>query len=196
MLAEAKARQIQTGVAYEEEMRKSGVQPTCRKGCSNCCSHPFLITVSEGILLYRWLVEHGKWNRSLRQHLEETKDKTLGLSFDVWLMANIPCPLLQQDTQTCGAYEGRPLHCRVTFSSGSEDLCHPHQLGVNTPLVPNADTIVNYTQEMRDLLKKLGVYGSLMPLSSAVLLGETIDTGKLTLEESDREYLRGLHGGF
>ena len=196
MLAEAKARQIQTGATFESEMRKSGVQPTCRKGCASCCHHPFLVTISEGILLYRWLAEHGHWNRALKQRIEETKDKTQGLSFDTWLMANIPCPLLKQDSQECLAYEARPLHCRVTFSAGDPELCEAHQLGPATPLVNNAETIINFTQEMRALLKKLGVFGSLMPIGSALLLAETIDTGKLPLEESDREYLRGLHGGF
>lgn len=196
MIAESKARQVQTGMAFETEMRKAGVRPTCLKGCAHCCHHPFLITISEGLILYRWLSEHGKWTRQLKDRIEDVKDKTLGLTFDVWLMANIACPLLQPDTQECTAYEARPLHCQVTFSMGDPAMCQAHQLGPATPLVSNADTIINHTQEMKGLLKKVGVFGSLMPISSALLLAEAVDTGKIPLEESDREYLRGLHGGF
>lgn len=195
VIAETKATQSTTATAFDSAIRHHNIKVSCRKGCSNCCHHPFLITISEGILLYRWLTDNGRWNRQLKQRIEEVKDKTTGLDFNVWLMSNIACPLLNQETKECTAYGARPLHCRVTYSTGDPDLCRPHDLGPATPMVQNVETIVNFTKGVRDLLKKVGVFGSLMPLAYALLLAESIDTGKLPLDEADRQYLRGLYGG-
>jgi nanoRNase/pAp phosphatase (c-di-AMP/oligoRNAs hydrolase) len=61
-------------------------------------------------------------------------------------------------------------------------------------MVPNVSTVVQYTKEARNFLKRVGVFGSLMPLAEALLMGEEIDTGKLTIEESDQQHTRNLHG--
>ena len=44
---------------------------TCRAGCAWCCHHPVLISVLEGIGLYRWLQKKGKWNDKLKAKLRE-----------------------------------------------------------------------------------------------------------------------------
>jgi Fe-S-cluster containining protein len=194
VLSDTQVMQTQTGLEFEIGLKKANVKTSCKSGCSACCHHPFLITVSEGILLYRWLVENGQWSKQVRQRAEEVRGKTTGLSFEVWLMSNIPCPLLDPTTNQCTAYAGRPLHCRVTFSTGDPAECHPHRLGVTTPMVPNVSTVVQYTKEARNFLKRVGVFGSLMPLAEALLMGEEIDTGKLTIEESDQQHTRNLHG--
>lgn len=194
VLNESKSLQTQVGQEFEGALRQARVSTSCRKGCSNCCYHPFLVTINEGVLLYRWLVEKGQWSRQVRVRAEEVRSKTMGLGFEVWLASNIACPLLNLSTNECTAYGGRPMHCRVTFSTGDAELCHPHRLGAETPLVPNTETVVQFTNEMRALLKRLGMFGTLMPLAEALLLGEAIDTGKLPFEESDLQHVRDLHG--
>jgi Fe-S-cluster containining protein len=191
-IGDIKAMQTQMGAAFESALRTASVQPICKSGCSNCCSHPFLISIAEGVLLYRALVSNRTWTK-VRKRVEETRELTLGLNFEVWLMSNIQCPVLREN-RTCGAYDSRPLHCRVTYSTGDSDLCHPHMLGAGTPLIDNADTVVQFSKEVRTVLKKIGAHGTLMPLAEALLLGEMIDTGKLPVEESDLQFARDLYG--
>lgn len=188
-VADAKALQAQTGLEFEQKVRNQG-PVSCKTGCANCCHHPFLITLVEGILLYRWLSAHGRWSPSLRKRVERTRDKTLGLSFEVWLLGNIPCPLLEE--RKCVAYEARPLHCRATFSTGDPVMCHPHELGMQTGLVPNTEEIVTYNSKLRSLLRRVGVIAPLMPLAESVLLGEAIELGNIEMEDADIQHAKDL----
>lgn len=193
-IAEVKAQQIETDQRYHRSMVTGQVKSTCSKGCSHCCHHPFLVSVAEGVLLYRWLHTQGRWTSVLRKCVEEARDKVLGLSFDMWLLSAIPCPLLQDDQ--CSAYEARPLRCRITYSVGDPSMCRPNELGVATPLLANADFLIGFSQRSQAALKKAGAKeGQLMPLAEALLLGEAVDTCKLDLGASDTKYLRDLvHG--
>jgi|SRR5215467_2104461 len=192
-IAEIKALQIEADQRYHRSMVTGDVRTTCKRKCHHCCHHPFLISVAEGVLLYRWLHEHGQWT-ALRKRIEETRDKVLGLSFDVWLLSDLPCPLLRDSE--CSAYEARPLRCRITYSIGDPDLCRPNELGVATPILPNADFIIGFSQRSQAALKRAGVKsGNLMPVAEALLLGEAIGTGKLEISDSDSQHLKDLiHG--
>jgi len=194
-LADVKALQIKTGQQYMMDLRQANTITTCRKGCSHCCSHPFLISIAEGVLLYRWLHENNRWTSALRRQLVETRDKVLGMSFDAWLLSSIPCPVLNESGE-CSAYGARPLRCRVTYSMGDPGLCRPNQLGPKTPFVNNADIIIEFARASLAVLKKAGVRdGSLMPLPEAVLLGEAIETGKLDIKEAALQHLKDLMNG-
>jgi len=187
--AEVRALQVQVGSDFERQVQQE--RPvSCKVGCANCCHHPFLITLPEGLLLYRSLADHGLWTASMRKRIEQTRDKTLGLDFRVWLLSNLPCPLLVDNK--CSAYADRPLHCRATFSKGRPEMCHPHELGSGSGLVHNAEVIVEYNSKVRALFKRIRVTGSLMPLSEAVLLGEAIDSGVLEIEDAGVQHARDL----
>ena len=191
VLADVKALQAQVGSAFENDLRQRDVEVSCHKGCSNCCHHPFLVTVAEGVLLYRWLAAHGRWTSAMKQRVEAARHKTLGLSFQVWLLSNIPCPLLED--RQCSAYAARPTHCRTTFSVGDPTLCHPHALDRALGFVSNLKVIQEFTAEVQTSLKKLGAHGPLMPLAEALLLGEAIDTNRLPIEDSTTQHLRDLN---
>lgn len=189
--AEVKALQAQASAGFEGGLRHKGAQVSCRKGCSNCCHHPFLITVAEGVLLYRWLAAHGRWSPSTRTRIEEARDKTLGLSFHVWLMSNLACPILEDGK--CLAYDARPTHCRTTYSMGDPAMCHPHGLGMGEGFIQNLEAIQDFTQDVQAVLKRVGAAGPLMPLAEAVLLGEAIDSGRLDIEDATVQHARDLH---
>lgn len=193
-IAEVKALQIEADQRYHRSMVTGDVRTSCRKGCAHCCYHPFLISIAEGVLLYRWLVETGQWTSDLRRRVEEVRSRVLGLAFDVWLLSETPCPLLKDNL--CLAYEGRPLRCRTMYSVGLPEMCRPAELGVVTALLPNADFLIGFGLRTQAVLQKAGVpEGRLMPLAEALLLGEGIDNGKLELSESDAQHLRDLiHG--
>jgi Fe-S-cluster containining protein len=172
---------------FEQRLRATGMTLSCKRGCANCCRHPFLISIAEGLLLYRWLAAHGRWS-SIRKRVVQARDTTINLAFEVWCLANLPCPLLENEQ--CLAYEARPLHCRATFAMNDPQMCHPHELRFATNLIPNIETVVNYNSKVRSLLKRVGVRAPLMPLAEAVLLGEAIDTGAIEIEDTDLEHTK------
>ena len=190
VVAEAMATQIRSSQEHELQLGRNHVF-SCRAGCSYCCHHPFLITIVEGLLLYRGLSSKGRWTPSLKKRVKEARDKTLGLAFDVWLLSNMPCPLLDEN-KLCSAYESRPLHCRTTFSNGNPAFCHPHELGEGTGLLPNVNVVSDFNGRVQTLLRRIKIPGPLMPLSEAVLIGEAIATGELSIEESALQLVKDM----
>lgn len=194
-MASVKALQIKTAQDYEVRLRLDLTPTTCTKACTSCCSHPFLISIAEGVLLYRSLQASHKWTHILRRKLIETRNMVLGIAFDAWLLSNIECPLLEA-SGLCSAYEARPLRCRVTYSTGNPALCRPNALGARTPLVANADVVIEFARKSLEALKLAGVNdSSLMPLAEALLLGEAVDTGKLDVKDVELQYFKDLVNG-
>jgi len=190
-LTEIKAFQTQAGFEYERKLRQDEVLFSCRKGCHYCCHYPFLITVAEGILLHRDLASRGHWTPSLQKALEEHREKTLGLSIEVWLLTNIPCPLLEDGM--CAAYSIRPLHCRATFSVGDPEMCHPHSLGNSTMLIPSSEVVVEYCETLLARLRRIEMLEALMPLSEAVLLGASLEMGSLEINDLRFQYTKDFY---
>jgi len=190
-LADVKAIQIKMAQDYELQLRLGSDPISCKKGCAACCSHPFLISIAEGVLLYRWLQEKSRWTSALRRKLIETREMTRGVAFEVWLLSDIPCPLLD-DAKRCSVYGVRPLRCRVMYSIGDPSLCQPNALGPGTPLAPDvAETMLTFARASLEILKKAGVKSSsLMPLAEALILGEAVETGKLDIKEATLQHLR------
>lgn len=188
VVADVYGLQVQMAQTHLHKAQFDGTVVSCRVKCDNCCHHPFLITLAEGVLLYRKLAASGKWTPTFRKRVEEHRSKTLGASFEIWLRSNLPCPLL--DNHKCSAYDFRPFHCRVTYSTGHPSLCHPHDLSAGTPLVSNTDDIVMFNRQVTAWLKRVGNAGTLMPLSAAVLLGEALEMGSLSIEDADLQLTR------
>lgn len=186
----SQVKHLRTKMAGELEIEvRTSKQMTCKKGCSNCCYHPVLITALEGALLYQGLVRKGKWSSHLRTRLEEHMNKTKDLAFEVWFLSVIPCPLLNETTKECTAYAVRPYQCRATYSIGEAADCHPHNIA-KSGLLNRQKTMAEYHSEHSKLISKHGLQMVLMPLSMAVLLGEDIIAGRVPLENADREVLR------
>ena len=190
-LGDTRAAQTQAAHTFDESLHRDAETVSCRKGCAHCCHHPFLITISEAILLYRHLAEQGDWTPAIRQRLERTRDQVLSLSVEVWLLSHIPCPLLEHNV--CAAYAGRPLHCRLTYSLGDPADCHPHRLNANTLLVDSTKEIVAFNREVQEGLRKRRGAIVLMPLSEALLLAEQVESGTLAFEDVAGQYLKDLH---
>lgn len=179
-IREASVARLHAAFAYEQKARTDATI-TCRKGCSNCCYHPVLISVLEGIEIYRSLVAKGKWPQ-LREAFLEHQDATWGLSLEVWLLSMRPCPLLKENQ--CSAYESRPLSCRVTLSQADPYYCHPHQLDGGSGMLSKKDVLEATASIEAELLRKHSLRFGRLPLSAAVLLAERIEKGELLLEES------------
>jgi Fe-S-cluster containining protein len=160
---------------------------SCTAGCASCCYHPVLITILEAFPLYEALVSHGHWVPSFREKLKKSSSMTSGLSFQVWLLSKIPCPLLKDNR--CMAYESRPLTCRITFATGDAFYCDPQRLGPETTILPRVDELREFHNKEAALLRKHGLYHLTMPIGRALLLVERVCNGSIMLENVDRKYV-------
>jgi Fe-S-cluster containining protein len=154
---------------------------TCRKGCAHCCYHPVLISVFEGLLLFRNLKANRLWTSTLRKQLQESSNKTIGLDYRVWLMSALPCPLLRDNE--CIAYEARPLRCRLMSSIDDPVRCHPHSFSGTVEILPFAPVLRTFQSLERQLMHHLSMPYIHLPLGQAVLMGAKIDQGDMRLAE-------------
>lgn len=193
-LSPATERALQQLKAYQAEVTSDfalGVMSegpvTCHKNCNHCCHYPLYITPLEGMMIYRWMTENRRWSRALRERLVATDEQTWRLSVEIWLLSNIPCPLLGGDG-LCQGYTCRPTVCRTVYSRGEADLCHPHRF-LRAPLVSRRDVMERWSRIEQGVLKQPL---TALPLSTAVLLGERICKGDVDLRDCNPMSVGGL----
>jgi len=172
-----------------EEVKNARLGITCSAGCASCCYHPIAISILEAVPIYRSLVRHGKWNAALKKRLKDTGTQQLGMAYQVWLLALIPCPLLTEDKR-CSAYEERPFVCRTLYSVGDPYFCHPHRLGSNTQLVPRDGTLAEFHDEQAKILHHHHLRITTIPIGMALLLAEQLCQGTLELNDVDGEVMK------
>jgi len=170
---------------FEMEVRTQLKRTTCTKGCASCCYHPVTISIFEGVLLYRWLVDRHLWTTKLREKLKDTADRQYGTSYEVWLMALIPCPLLT-DQKECSVYEARPFSCRTYYSAGDPHYCHPHRLGPLTRIVDRTLVANTFHAEQEKILRRHQLQFLTMPVGTALLLAEQLCNEDIDLGAIDR----------
>jgi len=163
---------------------------SCLKGCHNCCYHPVLVTILEGLHIYGWLVEQHLWTTELRNRLSEHSDHTFGLSLPVWLMSRIACPLL--DGGLCSIYPARPFACKITFSTGDPEDCDPHRLAGNPNMTPKREALEALGLTESSLLRQHSLPHVRLPLSTALLYGERIVKDQISIEDLQREIGKDL----
>ncbi|MBO8129607.1 MAG: YkgJ family cysteine cluster protein [Peptococcaceae bacterium] len=111
-----------------------GFSHSCSLGCSHCCKHPIIITKSEALVLYTFLVEN-----SLREFINQAISVATYIQNNLpeipqgideekvqryrqkYFSANISCPFLQDNK--CVVYEVRPTNCVTYFSYGDPCEC-------------------------------------------------------------------------
>jgi len=103
-----------------EEDAAVGQGPACAAGCSACCHIPVSATTADVALLLRWLATQPP---AVRRDVERRVDDALPRATRPGRGA-LACPLLDVSTDTCRAYEYRPLACRGCFSDDAS-RCTP-----------------------------------------------------------------------
>lgn len=184
-ISSIRALRTDLSVKFEAHIRNTERHITCSSGCVSCCYHPVTISIAEGILLYRWLKAHNQWTTALRAKLQEVADRQYGTSYEVWLMALIPCPLLSEQKK-CSAYAARPLICRSYYAVSDPHYCHPHRLGPNTRIVDRAPVIDPFHLEQERILRRHHIQFLTMPIGAAVLMGSRVCNEEIDLGEIDR----------
>ena len=166
---------------------------TCHKGCSHCCHYPVTISLWEGISLYRALRREGLWHPQLKSSLERHAGLTFGTAPEIWLMAGIPCPML--DGGRCSVYASRPFRCRATVSTRDPDRCRPvyFQPGTFEDVTPETtefDSLEHrVSRASRDHARGLH---ERVPLSVAILMGYQLVEELIQLDEIALTLLRML----
>lgn len=191
-LGDLQANRSEMAARHEVKIRDATVM--CTAGCASCCYHPVRISILEGVLLFKHLVEHGRWSPSFKTKLAEHAVTTGNLAMGIWLMSNIACPLLDGKNR-CIGYEARPFNCRSTFSVGDPHYCHPHRIGEGTGIVSRVGALTEFHEKEEAILKRHGLWHLLMPISQALLLAEKILAGDVDLESADHEFLIEYKGG-
>lgn len=179
-IASVRAVREDLSQSYQLQLRGRGADISCKPGCNNCCKHPIYVSLLEGVLAYRSLVNQGTWG-SIKPNLQEASKRTWGLAPEVWSLSNIACPLLSDDG-LCTIYGARPFSCRVSYSIGVPENCVPSRF--DGTFLPKADLIELFSREENTFLARHQVKLFRLPLASATLFGERIDQGVLTLEDS------------
>lgn len=152
---------------------------SCKAGCSACCSHPIYISILEGIHLFRHLTSRGHWTPSMRRRLEQHAERTFDLPAEVWLLLDLPCPLLEKGR--CIAYADRPFTCHTLYATTDPKFCHPHRLPDARFVERTPATMMFRNAEARILAThRLALIG--MPISKAILLAEKVISGEGDLE--------------
>lgn len=183
-VAETRSSRAELAQSYELQLRSRlsdvGAEITCRKGCDHCCRYPVYLTLLEGIALYQGLREKGLWSHQLRDAFQTHSELTRGLASEVWTLSLIACPLLDSEGR-CRSYDDRPFACRVTYSVGNPNDCHPHTLGPG--MLAKRELFEAITPKEAEILRQHHLNHFRLPLSGAVLYGERIVNGELDLED-------------
>lgn len=159
-------RRLTLAAEYGESVRRT-TRVDCRRSCSACCSHPVIVTLDEADEIYEFLRSRRLWTAELKTSLEQVSKLTAGLSFEVWLLAEIQCPLLDGN-DLCTVYPKRPFQCAVTFSRDRRD-CEPTVLGPG--LIPKREIL----EKLEKLETDAGNYQNIstrLPLAAALLIAD------------------------
>lgn len=146
-----------------------------------------MVSLLEGISIYRWLAQNHLWSSLLRDKLTEAAAKVQSLSLDVWLLSEIPCVFLTDGL--CSIYASRPFSCRVTYSIGDPYYCHPHRLEESTGILSKKPLFEVMESVEAPLLRQFGLSYFRIPLAKAVLYGEKIVTGEIAIEDGEAALL-------
>lgn len=185
-LGELRATRGMAASEFEKRFREEAGAVSCKAGCDHCCHYPLLITVAEGILLHRHLGQRGRLTATLKTRLAAHADLTAFIDPAVWMRARISCPLLEGGK--CQGYEGRPMACRMTFSSGDPAGCDPQ--GFEPEAMSSREVLRVVAAFEEKLLRKHGISPVRMPLSRALLLAERIVAQEVPLDEVERFLFR------
>lgn len=162
--------QLDQALVAQMELRKQ--YPNCKAGCSHCCHYPLTISVFEGALLYSELKTRRLWTTDLELALTQHSKKVLGLAPEVWLMSEVPCPLLREGT--CTAYSARPFVCRSRWALGDPEDCRPARFGLSATTVDHGEQLEVFRAQEKAVAKSVRAPYATYPISTAVLLGHAV----------------------
>lgn len=105
--------------------QRSG-QVFCQAGCANCCNFPIQISLAEGVYTAS-LLSPAQLTAMQTHAARVIQNAQTATSWDTYFWQHRTkvgfCPLLDQTTGNCTAYEARPARCRDTYSAFDSHYC-------------------------------------------------------------------------
>ncbi|MFC0523574.1 YkgJ family cysteine cluster protein [Pontibacillus salicampi] len=123
------------------------VKATCFMGCAFCCYFPIIITGMEAKSITRIIETWPEERREkIVQHLRnyfQTYEKEVEQVTSIdrendpnfkqkYIAAQVPCPFLNLETNTCMAYEVRPIPCRTYVNYADPEVCATNHMPKET----------------------------------------------------------------
>lgn len=164
-VARAYARYAQQAGSWIRRFERQGGTVHCRSGCVHCCDFPVRCSLAEALLTASALSSEQQGAMKDRAHEVIANAKTAG-SWDEYFQRHRReigyCPLLNQQTGACTAYDVRPTRCRDTFSAMNARFCQVGTLeGLNrrerqeyaqgVKANPATDGLSHYVAPLEDL---------------------------------------------
>jgi Fe-S-cluster containining protein len=146
-VARAYVRYGQKAGRWIEQFSRVGGTVHCRSGCVHCCDFPVRCSLAEALLTASEL--SGEQLASMKRRAAEViANARAAQSWDEYFQRHRReigyCPLLDQQSGACTAYEVRPTRCRDTFSALNAKYC---QVGTLEHL--NRREQAEYTREVK-----------------------------------------------
>lgn len=123
------------------------VKPSCQMGCAFCCYFPIIVNRMEAKLIEQAIENMDEDRRNnLKNHLkeyfakyEEELKQLTALDFETdehfkrkYIARQVPCPMLDTNTNTCLAYEVRPIPCRTYLNYNNPKVCRDNLMPIET----------------------------------------------------------------
>lgn len=114
------------------------IAPTCQKGCANCCYFPIITTKLEAKLIVDTINTMSEPQKTfIYNHLKSyfntysnNLEDACSINFNEdqefkykYISKQLPCPLLNTHTNSCIAYDIRPIPCRSYLNYCNPIVC-------------------------------------------------------------------------
>ncbi len=109
-----------------ERFVQQGGRVHCQAGCANCCSFPIRVSLAEALFTASHLTDTQL--QAMNVHAARVmQNARTATSWDLYFQRHRTdigfCPLLDQTTGSCTAYQARPGRCRDTYSAYDAHYC-------------------------------------------------------------------------
>ncbi|KZN97488.1 MULTISPECIES: YkgJ family cysteine cluster protein [Aeribacillus] len=106
---------------FNNDLNESGLTPSCKKGCSFCCSFPISVLPFESLLIEQYVKDNfsNVQKKELKRNLKNTKNRVIKEVGKIqitksykekYYQKDIKCPFLNE-SNLCSIYDVRPLSC-------------------------------------------------------------------------------------
>ncbi|MRG87434.1 YkgJ family cysteine cluster protein [Salinibacillus xinjiangensis] len=126
---------------------KVEMKPTCQMGCAFCCYFPIIVNGMEAKLMKKAIEDFPEERRKgiqshLKQYFErygEQLNEITAYDFEEdpdfkkkYILNQVPCPMLNTETNQCMAYEIRPIPCRTYVNYTDPKVCETNVMPEET----------------------------------------------------------------
>lgn len=173
-ISPVKAAMIDIGIRTNAATLTMNPRPSCKAGCSFCCKRAVRVTTAEAVIMVAWLQQKKLWTgvRAIANEQRHIDANPLA-----WFKMGLDCPVLDQNTRTCLAYDVRPTVCSTHFAMSPPEGCDPtscKRVGFKPFLM--TDFHKKFANTLAANVAVHGVLNINMPMPTALLFAERVST--------------------